>query len=65
MGFPGGTSGKELTAKAGDLRDASLIPRLGKSLGERNKRIPRQRNHGQRRLTVHGGRTESDMTEVT
>ena len=26
-GFPGGASGKEPAANAGDIRDASLIPR--------------------------------------
>ena len=30
MGFPGGTDGKE-AASAGDIRDMSLIPGLGRS----------------------------------
>ena len=34
MGFPGGTSGKEPTAIAGDLRDTGSIPGSGRSLGE-------------------------------
>ena len=34
MGFPGGTSGKEPTATAGDLRDAGSIPGSGRSPGE-------------------------------
>ena len=33
MGFPGGTMVKNLTANAGDLRDAALIPGMGRSLG--------------------------------
>ena len=32
MGFPGGTSGKELAKE--DVRVARLIPGLGRSLGE-------------------------------
>ena len=38
-GIPGGTSGKEPAcqfANAGDVRDASSIPRLGRSPGEGN-----------------------------
>ena len=36
-GFPGGTSGKEnLPADAGDLREAGLIPGLGRSPGGRH-----------------------------
>ena len=31
MGFPGGTGGKEPPANAGDIRDSSSIPRLGRS----------------------------------
>ena len=30
-GFPGGTSGKELPANAGDVRDVGSIPGLGRS----------------------------------
>ena len=30
-GFPGGASGKELTANAGDTRDVGLIPGSGRS----------------------------------
>ena len=30
-GFPGGTSGKEPTANAGDIREAGSIPGLGRS----------------------------------
>ena len=35
-GFPGGPSGKNLPATAGDIRDAGLIPGSGKSPGEGN-----------------------------
>ena len=33
-GFPGGTSGKETPANAGDIRDVGLIPGSGRSPGE-------------------------------
>ena len=36
MGFPGGISGKNLPASAGDIRDAGLIPGLGRSPGGGN-----------------------------
>ena len=36
MGFPGGASGKEPSANAGDVGDTGSIPGLGTSLGERN-----------------------------
>ena len=36
MGFPSGTSNKELTAKAGDGRDRNSIPRLERYPGGRN-----------------------------
>ena len=39
MGFPGGTSGKEHAANAGDKRDVGLIPGSGRSL-ENMARIP-------------------------
>ena len=32
LGFPGGTSGKDPPAYAGDIRDVSLTPGLGRSL---------------------------------
>ena len=35
-GFPGGTSGKEPPASAGDSRDVGLIPGSGRSPGEGN-----------------------------
>ena len=33
MGFPGGTSGKESTCNAGDIRDVGSIPGLGRVPG--------------------------------
>ena len=33
---PGGSSGKEPACNAGDVRDAGLIPGLGRSLGEQH-----------------------------
>ena len=33
MGFPGGASGKELSANAGDVRHGTLIPGLGRFPG--------------------------------
>ena len=36
MGFPGGASGKEPAASAGDVRDMGLIPGSGRSPGEGN-----------------------------
>ena len=34
--FPGGASGKDLPANAGELRDSGSIPGLGRSPGEGN-----------------------------
>ena len=34
LGFPGGASGKQLPANAGDVRDADSIPTLGRPLEE-------------------------------
>jgi len=36
LGFPGGTSGKESAASAGDIRNLGSIPELGKSPREGN-----------------------------
>ena len=33
MGFPGGASGKDPPEKSGDIKDAGLIPRSGRSPG--------------------------------
>ena len=34
VGFPGGTSGKNLPASAGDVRNTGSVPGLGRSPGE-------------------------------
>ena len=61
LGFPGGASGKNLSAKAGDVRDTALIPGPGRS-PEEGHGNPLQYSflenpHGQRSLeewaTVH------------
>jgi len=54
MGFPGGTSGKEVACLAGDARDTGWIPGLWRSLGDGNLLhtsvfLPGE-SHGQRRL---------------
>ena len=36
LGFPGGTSGKEPTCNAGEIRDTGSIPGWGRSLGGGN-----------------------------
>ena len=74
-GFPGGTSGKKKTktkpsCPAGDIRDAGLIPGLGRSPREGNgnplqyswKEKPMDRAAWQ--TTVHRV-AESDMTNAT
>ena len=61
MGFSGGSVVKNLTVSAGDARDGSLIPGLGRSPGV-GYGNPLQysclgKSHGQRRAwwaTVHG-----------
>ena len=69
--FPGGTSGKELPANAGDVRDAGSIPGLGKIPWRRAWQpspvfLPGE-SHGQKSLEGYSlwGHKESDMTEVT
>ena len=56
LDFPGGASGKEPTAKAGDVRDSGLLPGLGRSPGE---------SHGWRSLVGYSpqGPKGLDMTE--
>ena len=44
MCFPGGTSGKNLPAHAGDIRGTGSIPRSGVSPGERHGN-PLQNSH--------------------
>ena len=58
MGFPGGIVVKNLPANAGDSRDTSLIPGLGRSLGGRHGN-PLQYSclenpHGQSSLAGYG-----------
>ena len=60
---------KNLSANAGDIRDAGLIPGLGRSLGRGHGNpvfLPRE-SHGQRSLAGYSpwGHKESDTTEVT
>ena len=70
-GFPGGTSGKKnLPANAGDIREAGLIPRLGRSSGVGNGNPPQysclenSMDRGDWRAIVHGV-AESDTNEAT
>ena len=58
---------KNLSANAGDIRDAGLIPGLGRSLGRGHGNpvfLPRE-SHGQRSLAGYSpwGHKESDTTE--
>ena len=61
---------KNPSANAGDLRDASLIPGLGRSLGGGHgnhlqySSLENSTDRGDWRATVHGV-TESDTTQVT
>ena len=63
MGFPGGSDGKESACSAGDL---GLIPRLGRSTGERNGNpleyscLENPMDRGAWRATIHGVTKESD-----
>ena len=67
-GFPGGTSGKELPANAGNIRDSGLIPglRISPRGGHSNPFLPGE-SHGQMSLVGYGpwGCKESDTTEAT
>ena len=65
LGFPGGSAGEESARNGGDL---SLIPGLGRSLGEGNGNpllFWHGEFHGQRSLTGNSpwGHKEADMTE--
>ena len=55
---------KNLQANAGDLREAGLIPELGRSPGE-GKGYPLQYSGLEKSMDsiVHGSRKELDMTE--
>ena len=60
--------GKNPPANAGDKRDASLIPGLGRSLGEENGKplqyscLGNLMDRGAWQVTVHGVKKELDMT---
>ena len=72
LGFPGGASGEELPASAGDMR-CRFAPWIRKIPGGGRRRawqpipvfLPGE-SHGQRSLAGYSplGRTESDTTEV-
>ena len=68
---PGGTSGKNLPASVGDLRDMGSIPGLGRSPGEGNGNPLQysclENSYGQRSLEGYSlwGPTESNRTEAT
>ena len=71
LGFPGDSSGKELLADAGDLRDMDSIPGSGRFPWEGNGKptpviLPGE-SHVQRSLGGYGpwDCTESDTTEAT
>ena len=69
MGFPGGASGKEPPAKAGDQRDAGWIPGLGRSPGGGHgnplQYFCLENPRGQRSLVGYSpwGHKQSDMAE--
>ena len=64
MGFPGGSVIKNRLANAGDIRDAGLILRLGRSLGGRNGNsiqyscLGNSMDRGAWWATVHGATKE-------
>ena len=66
MGFPNSSDGKESACNAGDT---DLIPGLGGSPVEGNGNplqyscLENSMDRGDWRAIVHGGHTESDMTE--
>ena len=67
--FPGGASGKEPPANAGDTRDRGSVPGSGRSPGGGHPTpvfLPGE-SHGQRSLAGYSpwGHTESDTTEAT
>ena len=71
MGFPGGTSGKESTCSAGDIRDVGLIPGSGRSPGGGHGNplqyscLDNPMDTEAWRATVHWGHRESIMAQVT
>ena len=68
MSFLGGSVIKNLPANAGDIRDASLIPGSGISLGEGNGNplpyscLRNPMDRGAWQAIVHGVAKELDMT---
>ena len=67
MGFLSGAVVKNLPTNAGDARDTSLFPGLGRSPGGESPVFSPGESHGQRSMLGYGphGCKESDMTEVT
>ena len=68
MDCPGGASGKEPPANAGDLRDEGLIPELGRSPGAGWQSTPvflPGKFHGQRRLAGYGPRVIKSQTRLS
>ena len=70
-GFPGGSSGEEPAANAGDRRDSGLTPGRGRSPGGGHGNplqyscLENPMDRGDWRATVHGGHIELNMTEAT
>ena len=68
-GFPSGSVGKEFTCRAGDTRDTSSNPELGRSPGEGNSNslqyscLGNPMHRGAWRATVHGVTKESGTTD--
>ena len=50
MGFPGGSSGKEPPATAGDVRDMGLIPAMEKGVATHSSILAWRKSHGQKSL---------------
>ena len=65
LGFPGGTSGEDLPANAGDIRDLGSIPGSGRSPGGGQGNPLPGEPQGQRSLGGYSpqGDKESDTTE--
>ena len=67
-GFPGGIIGKNLSASAGDIRDAGSIPGLGRSPGKAWQPTPiflPRESHGQKSLVGYSpsGHKKLDTTK--
>ena len=68
MGFPGGSLIKNPPANAGDTRDVSSVPGLGRSSGEGNGNplqfscLGNPMDRGVKQSIVHGVAKESDTT---